>query len=62
MELIKEVSEEEIKETLLSFQKDKCPGPNGWKIEFFLAGYDIIGPDLLQLVEETRINGVLHLP
>ena len=31
-------------------------------MEFFLAGYDIIGPDLLQLVEETRVNGILHLP
>ena len=62
MELMKEVLEEEIKETLLSFQKDKSPGLDGWILEFFLAGYDIIGPDLLHLVEETRVNGVLHLP
>ena len=47
MELTKEVSEEEIKETLLSFQKEKSPGPDGWTVEFFLAGYDIIGRDLL---------------
>ena len=62
MELMKKVSEEEIKETLLSFQMYKIPGPDGWTVEFFLAGYDIIGPDLLQLVEETRVNGILHLP
>ena len=62
MELMEEVSEEEVKTTLLSFQKDKILGPNGWTVEFFLAGYDSIGPDLVQLVEETRKNGVLHPP
>ena len=62
MELMEEVSEEELKATLLSFQKDKSPYPDRWTVEFFLAGYDIIGPDLLLLVEETRVNGVLHLP
>ena len=62
MELMEEVSEEELKTTLLSFQKDKSPGLAGWIVEFFLAGYDSIGPNLLQLVEETRKNGVLHPP
>ena len=62
MELMEEVSEEELKETLNIFQKDKIPGPDGWKVEFFLAGYDTIGPYLLKLVEETRVNGILHLP
>ena len=62
MELIKEVSEEELKATLNNFQKDKNLGPDGWTVELFLADYDTIGPDLLQLVEETRVNGILHLP
>ena len=59
---MEEVSKEELKTTLHSLQKDKSPGPDGWTVEFFLAGYDSIGPDLLQLVEETRKNGVLHPP
>ena len=62
MELMEEVSKEEVKTTLLSFQKDKSPGSDGMTIEFFLAGYDSIGPDLLHLVEETRKNGVLYPP
>ena len=62
MELMEEVSEEELKATLNSFQRDKILGPDGWTVEFFLARYDVIGRDLLQLVEETRINGILHLP
>ena len=47
MELMEEVSEEELKATLNSFQKDKSPRPDEWKVEFFLDGYDTIGLDLL---------------
>ena len=59
---MEEVSEEELKATMHSFQKDKSPKPDGWTVEFFLASYDIIELDLLQLVEESRINGLLHPP
>ena len=62
MDLLEEVSKEELKATLNSFQKDKISGPDGWTVEFFLASYDTVGPNLLQLVQETRVNGVLHLP
>ena len=62
MERMEEFSEEEVKETLLGFQKDKILGPNRWTIELFLAIHDSIAPELLQLVEETRKIGVLHLP
>ena len=47
---MEEVSEEELKATLNNFQKDKILGPDGWIVEFFLVGYDTIGPGLLQLV------------
>ena len=33
--LMRPVDEEELKEVLGSFQKDKSPGPDGWTIEFF---------------------------
>ena len=59
---MEDVSEEELKATLNSFQKDKSPGPNGWTVELFMVSYGTIGTDLLQLVEETRVNGVLHPP
>ena len=62
LELMEEILEEELKATLNSFQKDKSPGPEGWTMEFFLTAYDTISHDLLKLVEETRINGVLHPP
>ena len=47
MELMEEVLEEHLKETLNSFQKDTSLGLDGWTVEFFLTGYDIIGPNLL---------------
>jgi hypothetical protein len=34
--LMDEISEEELKEVLHSFQKDKIFGPDGWTIKFFL--------------------------
>jgi hypothetical protein len=60
--LMEEVSEDELKEVLHNFQKDKIPGPNDWTIEFFLGFYDLIGKDILKLVEETRVRGHLHPP
>jgi hypothetical protein len=55
--LMEEVTEKELLEVLHSFQKDKSPGPDGWTIEFFLGCYEIIGTDLLKMVEDTRISG-----
>jgi len=47
---------------LHSFQKDKSPGPNGWTIEFFLGFYDLLKVDLLRVVEESRLSGMIHAP
>lgn len=33
----KEVTMQEIEDTLKSFAKDKSPGPDGWTVELFLA-------------------------
>ena len=59
---MEEVSEEELKANLHRFQKYKRRGRDGWTVEFFIVGYDSIGRDLLQLVEETRKKGVFHHP
>jgi hypothetical protein len=60
--LMEEVTEDELKEVLHSFQKDKIPGPDGWTIDFFVGIYDIIGKDILKVVEESCINGHIHAP
>ena len=55
--LMSEIIEKELLEVLHSFQKDKSPCLDGWTIEFFLGCYEIIGTDLLKMVEDTRISG-----
>lgn len=54
--LMQEVIEEELKEVLHNFQKDKIPGPYGWIIKLFLGFYELLGHDLLKLFEETRVS------
>jgi hypothetical protein len=48
---------QEILVALKSFSKDKSPGPDGWTVEFYLHFFDLVGPDLLELVEDTRLSG-----
>jgi hypothetical protein len=48
---------QEVWEVLKSFAKDKIPGPDGWTVEFFLHFFDLVGVDLLELVEDTRTRG-----
>ena len=55
--LMEQVTLEELKNVMNSFQKDKNPRPYGWTFEVFLGLFDLIGQDLLSLVEETRIFG-----
>ena len=55
--LLEEVSEEELKVALQSFQKDKSPGPDGWTIEFFIDLYDLLGADILKVVEDSHLSG-----
>jgi hypothetical protein len=56
---MREIIEKELLEVLHSFQKDKSLGLDSWTIEFFLGCYEIIGTDLLKLVEDTRISGCI---
>jgi hypothetical protein len=57
-----EVTESELKDTLQSFQKDKIPGPTGWSIQFYLGFFNLIGDDILKVIEESILNGRIHSP
>jgi len=48
---------EELKDVLHSFTKDKSLGPDRWIVEFFTIFFDLVGIDLLEMVEETRTLG-----
>jgi hypothetical protein len=55
--IIEPVSLAEILKTLKGFNSSKIPGPDGWTVEFFLAFFDIVGNELLEVVEESRRLG-----
>jgi hypothetical protein len=61
-DLMAKVSEIELLEGLCYFQKDESPSPNGCPIEFYLGVYDILGKDLLKMVEESIMDGHIHAP
>jgi hypothetical protein len=54
------VSEDELQVVMHIFQKDKSPGLDGWMIEFFLGFYDLLGVDILKVVEESRSGGFMY--
>jgi len=47
----------EIKDVLVHFSKDKSPGPDGWIVDFFLHFFDLLGLEILEAVEESRLSG-----
>jgi len=58
--LFQPITKEELLGVMNAFKKDKCPGLDGWTIEFFIHFFDIIKQDLLRMVEATRISGNIH--
>ena len=46
------VTMEEIHSTLKAFDLSKSPGPDGWTVEFFLHFFDLLGPEILVMVED----------
>jgi hypothetical protein len=47
-----------IKGGTSQFQKDKSPGLDGWTIEFFLDLFDLLGLDLLKVVEAKNTGRI----
>jgi hypothetical protein len=50
---------EEIKDALFMFQKEKNPGPGGWTTKLFISFFDLVGEDVLAMVEESRSVGTI---
>jgi hypothetical protein len=48
----------ELKAVLSLFKRDKSSGPDGWTVKFFSHFFDLVGGDLLEMVEETRTKGL----
>jgi hypothetical protein len=50
------------KKSSIVSKKTRSLGPDGWTHNFFVGLYDIIGKDILKVVEESHINGHIHAP
>jgi len=57
--LYKLVDKDELKIIISSLKVDKSPGLDGWTVEFFKQFFDLVGDDLLDKVEESRILGLI---
>lgn len=51
-DIINIVTMREVEATIKRFNKDKILGPDGWSIEFYISLFDIIGQELVQVIEE----------
>ena len=54
------VSKDEVEATLKSMQKEKSPGLDGWTVEFFLHFFYSLGDDLVAVIEESKILGLVY--
>lgn len=48
--------EEEVSEVLKDMQNGKAPGPDGFKVDFFKACWNVVKEDILKVVEDSRRN------
>eukprot|EP00253_Pinus_taeda_P010995 PITA_10995 len=47
---------EEVEEVVMNMKKGKAPGPDGFTIEFYQAGWHFLGQEILETVEESRLK------
>lgn len=53
MDIFRDVTLQDVENTLHGFAKDKSPGPDGWTVEIFIHFFDIMGEDIRLAVEES---------
>jgi len=51
------VTLKEVKDVLKNISKDKSPGPDGWTVDFFIHFFELLGVEILEAVEESKILG-----
>jgi hypothetical protein len=48
---------QDVLDALKSFNKDKSPGPHDSTVELFLHFFDLVGAELLELMDDSRLRG-----
>eukprot|EP00253_Pinus_taeda_P009910 PITA_09910 len=56
LNLNRPMSEEEVSEVLKEMQTGKASGPDGFNVDFFKACWNIVKHDILNVVEDSRMN------
>jgi hypothetical protein len=56
-DLEKEVTKDEVFEVIKGFARDKILDLDGWTVEFYHCFFELVGQDLVDMVEETRLKG-----
>lgn len=59
-ELLKEISDEEVKQALFQMHRDKSPGPDGMTLAFFQRHWKIVRQDVVLLVRDFSRTGSLN--
>ena len=59
VELMKDVTNEEITKTVFAMPLSKSPGPDGYSVEFLRSSWTIVGNDFIAAVQEFFRNGKL---
>lgn len=59
-DIVQSVSPGELEGTLKWFRKDKSSSPDGWLVVFYLAFFEVLGNDLLQVIKECRASGRMY--
>ncbi|GJS26095.1 hypothetical protein Tco_0486715 [Tanacetum coccineum] len=59
LDMIKHVTDQEVKEAIFSMGNDKSPGPDGYTACFFKECWDIVASDVVCAVQEFFTNGNL---
>lgn len=59
LELQKDITTEEITKTVFALPLDKCPGPDGYSVEFLRSAWTVVGNDIIVGVQEFFRNGRL---
>eukprot|EP00253_Pinus_taeda_P029331 PITA_29331 len=54
--LMRAVTLEELEEVVKAMKKGTAPGTDGFTVDFYQAGWHFLGREILDLVEESRIN------
>nr|GFA65998.1 hypothetical protein [Tanacetum cinerariifolium] len=57
VELIKPVTDEEIKDALFSIDVNKASGPDGYTLKFFKAAWSVVGKDTCSAIKEFFVSG-----